>query len=330
MNKTDRLNRIEVKNHLHSSFNDDLAADVFLGLRAPRKNIPSKYFYDRMGSQLFEKICDLPEYYPTRTELSILNSNARSLTNAFLYGDIVELGSGSHRKIRTLLDSVSHRLEKIRYIPFDVSEASLISASDQLLMEYPGLRIFGIVGDFTSHLDAIPQDLPIFIVFLGSTLGNLGRVERQNFLKSIARIMKPGDRFLLGLDMQKSIEILENAYNDQQGLTSEFNKNILQVVNRELRATFDSTHFDHLAYYNEEMERIEMHLRVNRNVSVEICDLNLRINLEKGETIHTENCYKFNRNGAEQMASEAGLKITKWMSDYNKWFSILELALKNA
>jgi L-histidine N-alpha-methyltransferase len=242
----------------------------------------------------------------------------------------VELGSGSHRKIRTLLDSVSHRLEKIRYIPFDVSEASLISASDQLLMEYPGLRIFGIVGDFTSHLDAIPQDLPIFIVFLGSTLGNLDRVERQNFLKSIARIMKPGDRFLLGLDMQKSIEILENAYNDQQGLTSEFNKNILQVVNRELRATFDSTHFDHLAYYNEEMERIEMHLRVNRNVSVEICDLNLRINLEKGETIHTENCYKFNRNGAEQMASEAGLKITKWMSDYNKWFSILELALKNA
>ncbi|MEF9426603.1 MAG: L-histidine N(alpha)-methyltransferase [Candidatus Mariimomonas ferrooxydans] len=322
---------IEILNCLDNVYKSGIRKDISHGLTTSQKFIPCKYFYDARGSQLFEEICCLPEYYPTKTEMSILKNFAPDIMSPFNNGDLVELGSGGNSKIRVLLDAVDEsELSTIRYVPVDVSKTALIAASEELLDVYPSLKVIGIVADFTRHADAIPHDRDKLIVFFGSTIGNFNEKEAVTFLRRISGSMKPCDRFLFGLDMLKSKETLEAAYNDSKGITSEFNKNVLSVLNRELNADFNPSHFDHVAFFNGEKERVEMHLRANCRISIEISDLDLMVELQKGETIHTEICRKFSRASAEQMICEAGLNITQWYSDPGECFSLVEVKLKDS
>lgn len=317
---------IEIQNHMVGSFQSEMARDISTGLTSARKFIPSKYFYDARGSRLFEEICCLPEYYPTRTEISILRYAAPEIIGSFENGDIVEFGSGANNKIRMLLDAAStSRLRQLRYVPVDVSKTALVAASKELVELYPGLSVLGIVADFTLHLNVIPEDHPRMFLFFGSTIGNFDKELRIKFLKHVADTMNPTDRFIVGFDMLKPRETIESAYNDSRGVTAEFNRNILYVLNRELKADFKQSHFDHIAFFNTEKERLEMHLRVNKKTSVRIDALDMNIKLEKGETIHTETCNKFSKKSVERMACDAGLHINEWFFDSRKWFSLVEL-----
>lgn len=322
--------RIEVRSHLAGTFHEEITRDVYQGLTSSQKNIPSKYFYDARGSELFERICRLPEYYPTRTEMSILENAAPGIMRSFEKGDLVELGSGANWKIRMLLDAAGkNRIPHLRYVPVDVSRTALVNAAEELVEMYPGLEVMGIVADFTVHLDRIPADRPRLIFFLGSTIGNLDISARTGFLRMVADTMNARDRFLVGFDMLKPKETLETAYNDSLGVTSKFNKNLLHVLNRELNADFNPSHFEHVAFFNEKKERVEIHLQANRRVEVTIDDLDLIVELDKDETIHTEICTKFSKDHVEQMVDESGLRITQWFFDQRGWFSITELALKD-
>ncbi len=323
-----KQNRIEIHSHLEKTYSSNIALDALRGLTAKQKYIPSKYFYDSRGSKLFDRICCLPEYYPTRTEMSILEYAAGKIMKSFDKGDIVELGSGANHKIRLLLEALHEsRLPDYRYVPVDVSESALMSASEELLEIYPDLEIYGIVADFTCHMNAIPADRPRLIIFLGSTIGNFNESDRQEFLRLLARCMKPEDRALIGFDMIKPRETLEAAYNDSQGVTSAFNKNVLNVLNRELNAEFDPARFAHVAYYNEARGRVEMHLQAKQDMEVNVNDLELTVEFNKDETIHTEICSKFSREDILKMSADAGLEIKQWFFDSKGWFSLAELVL---
>jgi len=319
---------IEVRNYLRKSFGSAIAQDAFRGFTSSQKFIPSKYFYDAQGSQLFDEICCLPEYYPTRTEMSILRHAAPKIMRSFPRGDIVELGSGANRKIRLFLDAAGkERLSSYRYVPVDVSESALREASEELKQLYADLKVVGIIADFTLHMDRIPCDNARLILFLGSTIGNFDETMQRDFLRSVARNMNGDDRFLVGFDMVKPRETLEAAYNDAQGVTSQFNKNMLHVLNRELNANFQLSQFEHVAFYNTEKERVEMHLRAKTETVVTIDDLDLEVTLDKGETIHTENSCKFSRSRVERMVAEAGLVIREWYFDPKGWFSLVKLGV---
>lgn len=322
--------RIEIRSHLIKSYRKEIMKDAHRGLTARQKSIPSKYFYDARGSELFEEICFLPEYYPTRTEMTILQRAAPQIMGSFKRGDIVELGSGANLKIRMLLDAVNEStLSRYRYVPVDVSESAMIEAAEDLLAMYPELEVLGIIADFTMHMDVIPSDRPRLIIFLGSTIGNFDVRTRSQFLRHVGRSMRPADRLLIGFDMLKSKKTLEAAYNDSRGVTSAFNKNVLHVLNRELKADFDSSHFNHVAFFNEDKERVEMHLQANRRVEVHISELGLMIELDKDETIHTEICNKFSKAGVKRLVSESGLYIKEMYFDSRGWFSLAELKLKD-
>jgi L-histidine N-alpha-methyltransferase len=318
--------RFEIRNYVTKSFYHELSQDVFMGLTADQKSIPSKYFYDKRGSKLYEQICKLPEYYLTRTELSILQEKSEAIMEPFGTGDLVELGSGANWKISKLIDAADGpQGAHIRYVPVDVSESALVAAAEDLLANYPKLRVLGIVADFTRHMEVIPDDSAKLIIFFGSTIGNLNEGESQHFLRNVANALQPEDRFLIGLDMIKPKRILEAAYNDAQGVTSKFNKNILQVLNRELHADFDPSGFEHRAFYNGEHEQVEMYLQATRKMTVEITDLDLAVEFEKGETIHTEICRKFSEERALKMFSEVGLTVEHWFTDPKGWFSLVEV-----
>jgi len=320
---------ISTLNYINTTFHEDIRVDVLNGMTASQKSIPSKYFYDARGSALFEEICRLPEYYPTRTELSILKSAAPALMQHFRKGDIVELGAGANLKIRTLLDTVAaNRLPDFRYIPVDVSETALESSVAGLLKDYPGLNLLGIAADFTCHIDVIPAERERLFVFFGSTIGNFDEDTGVCFLRSISGSMGKGDRLLLGIDMLKPRDILERAYNDSAGVTAEFNKNILRVLNRELGADFDLGRFRHRAVFNEEEKRMEMYLQAETDMSVNIGSLAIEVYLEKGEGILTEICRKFTREDMERTARDAGLDVRGWFSDPKGWFSLVELEKK--
>jgi len=322
---------VEMLDYLHGKYNNDIARDTRQGLAASQKYIPCKYFYDARGSKLFEAICQLPEYYPTRTELSILRDIAPELMGTFAHKDLVELGSGGNLKIRILLDAAGEsNRATLRYIPVDVSESSIVEAAQDLLERYPELQVLGVVADFTSQLDVLPTERPLMFCFLGSTIGNMDEDDSIAFLQSIAGNMKPGDRLLVGFDMAKSKETMEAAYNDSRGVTSEFNKNVLQVLNKELNANFDPSHFDHLAFFNEACSRIEMHLKANRDISVKLESIDMVVEFKSGETIHTENSRKFTKRSIEDMASRAGLCIQKWCSDRDGWFSLVVMGLNHS
>jgi L-histidine N-alpha-methyltransferase len=325
--QTDKeLQRIEVQNLLDHSFEEDISKDVYNGLTASQKYLSSKYFYDTRGSHLFEEICLLSEYYPTRTELSILKEVAPHITYSFDNTDLVELGSGGNAKIRALLDSLDEsELETVRYVPVDVSETALIAESEELIDIYPQLNVLCLVADFTRHLDMLPKEREKFITFFGSTIGNFDEKSCNDLLNKISQAMEKNDRFLIGLDRVKPKEILEAAYNDPKGMTAEFNKNILNVLNRELNADFDLSDFEHIAFFNKEKSRVEMHLKANCPVTAYVNALNLPVKLAPGETIHTEISRKFTRESAEKMFAQAGLAVKAWYSDPNEWFSLVEL-----
>ncbi|MDH5560101.1 MAG: L-histidine N(alpha)-methyltransferase [Deltaproteobacteria bacterium] len=317
--------RIKLVNLLNESFKSQISKDVLSGLIKAQKSLPCKYFYDTRGSKLFEAICELPEYYVTRMEMSLLNQCAPLITDGFNKGNLVELGSGTNWKIRTLIDQLDDQsLNQINYIPVDVSKSAMIEASNELVDIYPNLKIKGFIADFTSQLNIIRDKEPMIIVFFGSSIGNFNEQDRELFFNEIAKLLKPEDKFVLALDMIKSVETLEMAYNDDQGITSEFNKNILKVINRELNADFDPDHFEHQAIFNNEEKRIEMHLKANRQIKATIDSLDLTVRFEKGETIHTENSRKYSKDCVKNMARQANLSIYKWHTNNEDNFSIVE------
>lgn len=304
---------------------DTAAQEVLKGLTAHQKYLPSKYFYDERGSKLFEVICNLPEYYLTRTELRLLSTKAYEIVRGFRQGDIVELGAGTNRKIRLLLDALTPSARAdVRYVPVDVCGPALLESAAQLKTVYPEVKAEGIVADFTRDLHKLQSDRPKLILFFGSTIGNLDEKEAMSFLRDVAAMLNPGDRFILGLDMVKPVEIIEAAYNDTRNVTAEFNKNILPVINREFGANFDPAGFDHVAFFNVKQERVEMHLRARQDTCVDVRASGISIRLKKGDTIRTEICRKFRRAGAAKMIAGAGMKVSRWYSDPKGWFSLLE------
>ncbi len=324
---TQRIERLDILNRLSEDTSQENGRDIWEGMTQPQKRLPSKYFYDAHGSWLFERICGLPEYYLTRTELSILEQAAAEIMAFFAQdsGDLVELGSGSNRKIRILLDAADGLgLSRLRYVPVDISESALLEACEELLDLFPDLHIFGIIADFSRHLEVLPRNRKL-LTFLGSTIGNFLKDERIMFLKNMAGIMNPEDRLVLGLDMLKPTEIIEAAYNDSQGVTSEFNKNILRNLNRSFNADFNIADFEHLSVFVEEKERVEMHLRAKCLTAARLADLDLSVACRPGETIRTEICQKFSRENAHLDFQQAGLVATRWFTDPEGWFALVML-----
>jgi len=324
-----RASSISAESTARNRFEEDaanmMAQDVLKGLTAEQKYIPSKYFYDARGSRLFEAICNLPEYYLTRTELGLLSTHAEEIVRGLRQGDLVELGAGANWKIRTLLDALAPwRRADVRYVPVDVCASALTQSSAELTAVYPELRVNGIEADFTRDLHTLQSDRPKLVLFFGSTIGNLNEGEALSFLLDVAAMLNPGDRFLLGLDMVKPVEVLEAAYNDSRNVTAEFNKNILLVINRELRGNFNPDAFDHVAFFNNDEERVEMHLRARRDIWAEVKGIAASFVLRKGDTVRTEICRKFRRHGAEKMIRDAGMEVSRWYCDPKGWFSLLE------
>lgn len=292
-----------------------LADDALDGLTRPLKEIPPKHFYDARGSELFERICALPEYYPTRTELEILGRVAGELVGAVAPVELVELGSGAATKARILIAGS----EIASYVPFDVSEAAVRAAADELLAEFAALRIHGVVGDFERHLDAIPGPPPNgarLVALLGGTLGNFPPGTRRRLLRDLAGLLRPGvDALLLGAGLVCDPAGIEAAYDDAAGVTAEFNRNLLHVVNRELRADFVPDDFAHVAFFDREREWIEMRLRARRRCTVRVADLGLDVVFAAGEELRTEISAKFTRAGLEGDLNAAGLRLEGWHAD---------------
>jgi len=292
-----------------------LAFDVLDGLTRPFKEIPPKHFYDTEGSRLFEQIMSLPEYYPTRTERSILESHASALVEETQAAELVELGSGVPTKTLLLLDAMRDAGTLERYVPFDVSEVVLLESAKLLVERYPGIRVYGVVGDFERHLDALPEpEGPRVIVFLGGTIGNFLPGTRRKFLRGLAGALRPQDRLLLGTDLVKDPAVLEAAYNDAAGVTAAFNRNMLAVLNRELDADFDLDGFDHVARYDRDEERMDIRLRSLADQRVRLEGIDLEVEFAAGEELRTEISTKFTRERLEAVYAEAGLAMSGWFT----------------
>jgi L-histidine N-alpha-methyltransferase len=301
----------------------DMADEVRRGLTDAPKHLPSKYFYDEHGSQLFERITELPEYYPTRTELGILRSMADSLVAEGGYEELVEIGSGSATKTRILLDAMERHGTLERYVPLDVSEEMLRQSSLDLLERYAELRIHGVVGDFQRDLTRIPPSVgPRLVIFLGSTIGNLDHQERVSLLAATRKLLGPEDAFLLGIDLVKDVGVIERAYNDAAGVTAEFNRNILNAINRQFDADFRPERFAHRAFYNQREDRIEMHLLPDQPQNVTVRRLDLAVTVAGGESIRTEISCKFTRERVAEMLDAAALRLAEWYSDAENLFGL--------
>jgi dimethylhistidine N-methyltransferase len=303
------------------TFRDEVAA----GLTAVPKSIPARWFYDDLGSALFEAICHLPEYYVTRAETEVLREHAASIVRTGgPVTRVIELGSGSARKTRFLLDAVTRDHAQIEYVPVDVDGEMLERVRRELLIEYPSLRVNPIRADFTDPAGALSgmggADRTLAL-FLGSTIGNFHPEPAAALLRDLKAVLNPGDAILLGADLKKPAEVLHAAYNDSLGVTAAFNLNVLQRINRELGGHFDLTAFAHRAFYDPELGRIEMHLVSARDQRVRIDALDAGVSFAEGETIHTENSYKYDQDDLARIASDAGLRIeTKW-TDSQGWFA---------
>jgi L-histidine N-alpha-methyltransferase len=300
-----------------------MVEDVTRGLRVRPRRLPSQYFYDERGSELFEQITELPEYYLTRAERAALDAHGREIVAATRPESMVELGAGSCSKTRVLL-SAGRSLECLRsFVAFDISEAAVSSSARELVRDYPGLTVYGLVGEFGAHLDRIPRMGRQLVLFLGSTIGNFDDVERVSFLTSIRAIMAADDHLLLGVDLVKDRETLEAAYNDAQGVTAEFNRNLLCVLNRELGADFEVGCFAHVSRYSEERSRIETDLRSLRRQRVRIPAAGLELEFEEGELVRTEISAKFTRESTEEMLAAAGLRSVDWFTDPEDRFGLV-------
>jgi L-histidine N-alpha-methyltransferase len=299
-----------------------LRTDVMRGLTSTPKELPPKWFYDERGSELFDEITRLPEYYPTRREREILRERAGDIARLSAAGVLVELGSGTADKTRVILDAIfaSGRLQ--RYVPFDVSEQTLRDTATAIAAEYPGIEVCGVVGDFERHLGRIPEGGRRMIAFLGGTIGNLPPGPRGEFLHDLAAAMEPGDSFLLGTDLVKDVARLEAAYNDSRGVTAEFNLNVLAVINRELDADFDLASFDHVARYDTVNEWIEMYLRSRIDQTVHVAGIGLKTDFAEGEEMRTEISAKFRREVVEAELAGAGLDVVHWWTDRRGDFAL--------
>jgi L-histidine N-alpha-methyltransferase len=294
---------------------DQLALDVRAGLTSSPKTLPPKYFYDARGSELFDEITRLPEYYPTRTERSILVRHATSIAAATAASTLIELGSGTSEKTRLLLRALSDGGTLQRFVPFDVDPAVLKDASAAVTEEFPGIDVEPIVGDFEKHLGSLPRGGRRLLAFLGSTIGNLEPEQRARFLRDVRGTLDAGDAFLLGTDLVKSSERLVAAYDDAAGVTAAFDKNVLSVVNRDLGADFDPDEFDHVAVWDAEHEWIEMRLRSRSQQTVRVAALELAVQFARGEELRTEISAKFRRAGVEAELAAAGLALSEWWTD---------------
>jgi len=298
-----------------------LRSDVARGLTSVPKELPPKWFYDERGSQLFDEITRLEEYYPTRREKEILVARAGDIA-AFGADTLVELGSGTSEKTRLLLDAMAAAGHLRGFIPFDVDEVTLRNAAEAVAAEYDGIDVHAIVGDFEHHLGRIPVEGQRVIAFLGGTIGNLPPDQRAVFLQLVADDMRAGDAFLLGTDLVKDIDRLEAAYDDSAGVTAEFNRNVLRVVNRRLGADFVPERFTHVARFDKDSEWIEMLLRSDVDQVARVPALELTVSFERGEEMRTEISAKFHRSGVESELATAGLRLVEWWTDSREDFAL--------
>ncbi|NNN28776.1 L-histidine N(alpha)-methyltransferase [Streptomyces sp. S3(2020)] len=296
-----------------------LRADVLNGLTSTPKTLPPKWFYDAHGSELFDQITELPEYYPTRAEREILVARAAEIAAASGARTLVELGSGSSEKTRYVIDALTGLHT---YVPVDVSESALTQAGHALIAERPGLNVHALIADFTAELTLPETPGPRLLAFLGGTIGNLLPAERAEFFASVRALLSPGDALLLGTDLVKDENVLVRAYDDAAGVTAAFNKNVLTVVDRELDADFDPGTFDHVALWDAENEWIEMRLRSRTAQTVKIPALDLAIDFAAGEELHTEISAKFRKEGVRAELSAAGLDLAHWWTDAEGRFAL--------
>jgi L-histidine Nalpha-methyltransferase len=314
---------IHIDSHLDGASERSLAEDVLDGLTRPFKELPPKHFYDARGAELFDQICELPEYYPTRAERSILEDSAEEIARLTGAVELVELGSGTAAKTRVLLDALQEAGTLERYVPVDVTESMVRDCAEELTDEYPGLRVHGVIGDFERHLQHVPAaDGPRVVAFLGGTIGNFPPGSRRRVLRDIARLLGPGDHLLMGTDLVKDPDVLEAAYDDAQGVTAEFNRNVLRVLNRELHADFDPQDFDHVALFDRENEWIEMRLRARREHTTLVRELDLSVHFDVGEELRTEISAKFTPERLEGDLTAAGLELVRWLTDPEEQFAL--------
>lgn len=299
-----------------------LLRDVTRGLAKPQKELDPKYFYDSRGSELFERITTLPEYYLTRAERALLESAIPSLVEDVQPRSLVELGAGSASKTRIILDAMQSTGSAAQYVPVDVSRDFLEESAARLRDSYPDLDITTAVGDFTRELSLPEMQRPALFVFLGSTIGNFETDAAIRILGRIAGHMRPDDRFLLGVDLRKDVGTIEAAYNDDAGVTAEFNLNVLSVLNRELGADFDLAAFSHRAVYNRELHRIEMHLDSLREQLVTIADAGMEVRFRKGESILTELSCKYDKEAVQLLFERARLRFDEWIPDRDAQFAL--------
>ncbi len=319
---------LSLSNHLAAdSASQALRRDVLDGLSRDPKSLPPKWFYDSVGSELFDRITRLPEYYATRAEAEILRSHASDIAAVTGADTLVELGSGTSEKTRLLLDALTQRGSLRKFVPFDVDAGILHTAGSAIQQEYPGVEIAAVCGDFEEHLGEIPDGGRRLFVFLGSTIGNLTAGPRAEFLTSLASVLEPGDTLLMGTDLVKDVGRLIRAYDDAEGVTAQFNRNVLTVVNRELDADFDVSAFAHVARWNPAEQRIEMRLRTERPQRVRIAALDITVDFAAGEETLTEVSCKFRAESVASELAEAGLRRTHWWTDVAGDFG-LSLATK--
>jgi L-histidine N-alpha-methyltransferase len=299
-----------------------MAADVRAGLTKPFKELSPRYFYDERGSQLFEEITSLPEYYPTRCERAILEQYASAICAAASGpATLIELGSGSAAKTRVLLDAMRSAGHLRAYAPVDISEEITRSTAEAVAAEY-GIAVHGLVCDFERDLERMPLEGPRVIALLGGTVGNFEPAQRASFLARVANLLGPEDRFLLGTDLVKDRATLEAAYNDSAGVTAAFNKNVLEVLNRKLGADFDADAFEHVARWDEENLWVDIRLRSLRRQVIEFKALDMLVAFERGEEMRTEISTKFARDGLAAIYAEAGLELTDWWTDPEGLFAL--------
>jgi L-histidine Nalpha-methyltransferase len=315
--------RMVVQSLLGPDDERSLADDVLDGLTRPFKELPPKHFYDRTGAELFDRICQLPEYYPSRTERAILRDSAAAIAKTTRAAELVELGSGTASKTRLLLSALADVGTLQRYVPIDVTEAVIRGAASALVEEYPSLTVYGIVGDFERHLACVPAALgPRVVAFLGGTIGNFTPGSRRRFLRGIASSLEPDDYLLLGADLVKDPAVLEAAYDDRAGVTAAFNRNVLHVINRELGADFEPERFDHVAFFDRERAWIEMRLRAQQRMTVRIERLQLSVEFAPREELRTEISAKFTLPRLERDLAACGLELVELLTDENECFTV--------
>jgi L-histidine N-alpha-methyltransferase len=314
---------ITIDRYLQGSSLESMAADVRAGLsRRGLKSLPPKYFYDDRGSELFDEITSLPEYYPTRCERAILNRRAPVIVDVAGARELLELGSGMASKTRALLFAMAGAGTLERYLPMDVSELVVERCAEELVELYPGLTVHGVVGDFGRHLGNVPPGEQRLVAFLGGTIGNLYPDERAPFLADVRELMGEDGRLVLGTDLVKDVATMEAAYNDSAGVTAEFNRNVLRAINRELDADFDVDSFEHVAFWNELDSWIEMRLRARGVQRVRIDAADLDVELRDGEEIRTEISTKFTRGQLEEELSCAGMELEAFFTDDDGMFGL--------